>query len=921
MVNVFFRLTMSPLRAGLLAGACVLLAAAVAAEAQVAPASQTPAQPPATSGPAAQPAVTPCAASDVSPNLPPAGSGPLYRCAELKFHASPDWATEVPSMIEAETYARLLTIPSQRSQNRWVPYDETVLQQDFWKLLATEFLEDLRIEVIDEPYENGVMGKHVVFRLEERDRVKIVDYMPATDGEKLKVDVSKIETTLRDNDLAVRLDSFVDESSLRKVIGVIRELYAEQGYNDAVVTTQRVQVAGGAKLIHLTFRIDSGPRVEVAEVAFDGNVAFSDGKLRKQMKDNKPSGFLGFLGDATYKEAKFADDAERVSEFYKNNGYAGVQIGQPQIDVLRTAPDGKTRWVRLRVPVDEGQKYTVGKFEITGTDPKLNLEAIKTLFKIEEGEVYSNGKIRKGLEKSKEAYGAYGFWQWEPEPELRPRGIDPTTGRPEGETAPPPIMDINIRMKEGKQFFVNRLTFAGNTTTHDAVIRREMRVLEGGVFNAEALKESVRRLNQLGYFKPLEGKEGETEVTPTQGLDDRVDIKVKVEEQNRNQLAFGAGVSQFDGFFGQLSFQTSNFLGRGETVSLALQKGSLARQYQLSFSEPYLFERPITVGADLYSREYAFPLQYTQRSTGSNFVFGFPLANYTRAFVSYSFEEVQVRDINQVYLNPEVLRSSPYLADSLLLAQGGRRRVSKISPSVIFNTVNQPLFPSAGTRYTASVDFAGIGGNTEYTQVRGEGIWYKPFTARTSIGLRAEGQYIRPYGTTTSLPIFEKLFSGGEYTIRGFDLRTIGPRDPVSGALTGGNKMLTFNAEYYVQIMSQVRALAFFDAGQVRDIGQRFTWKEDVTRVILPPVPFLSDLYAISQNLLTAEAQVTRTEVIGRTGAFKTSMGAEVRFMMPVLNIPFRLIAAYNPSRGNVLDNQLQPTRRITYRFAVGTTF
>jgi outer membrane protein insertion porin family len=864
--------------------------------------------------------VVPCAAGETSTNLPPAGSAPLYRCAEVKFHAGNDWVTEVDPMIDPQTYGSQLTLAfSQRSQNRWMPYDETVILNDFWKLWRTEFLEDLRIEVVDEPYENGVVGKHVIFRMEERARVKVVDYIPADATQKLQVDVSKIESTLRERELAVRLDSFVDESSLRKVIGVIRELYAEKGYNDAVVTTERANVAGGAKLLHLTFKIESGPKVEVAEVLFDGNQAFNDGKLRRQMKDNKPNGFLGFLGDATFQQAKFADDAERVSEFYKNNGYAGAQVGQPRVEVIRTSEDGRRRWIRLRVPVDEGQKFTIGKFELTGEDPKLNLEAIKGLFKIQEGDAYSNEKIRKGLEKAKEAYGAYGFWQWEYDPELRPRGIDPATGQPIGEGPPPPIMDITIKMNEGKQFLVNRITFTGNTNTHDAVIRREMRVLEGGIFNAEALKESVRRLNQLGYFKALEGKEGETEVTQTPGTDDKVDVRLKFEEQNRNQLAFGAGVSQYDGFFGQLSFQTSNFLGRGETVGISLQKGSQARQYQLSFSEPYLFERPITVGADLYSREYIFPFQYTQRSTGTNYVFGFPLANYTRAFMSYSYEQVEVKDINPVYLTPEVLSASPYLADSLLLAQGGKRTVSKVSPSVIFNTVNQPIFPSAGTRYTVSMDFAGLGGNTEYTQARAEGIWYVPLTLRTSLGLRAEGQYIRPYGTTTNLPIFEKLFTGGEYSIRGYDLRTVGPRDPVSGVLTGGNKMLTFNAEYYVNLFGQVRVLAFYDAGQVQDIGQRFRWKENITQLVTPPTPFLSDVYG-TPNLLT-EVGAIRTEIIGRTSAFKTSTGAEVRFMMPVLNVPFRLIAAYNPQRRGVLDNQLQPTKRFTFRFAVGTTF
>jgi outer membrane protein insertion porin family len=850
---------------------------------------------------------------------PPAGSAPVYRCAQVMAHGATDHVTEVEPMIDPLTYGGRLTAAwSLPSQDRWRPYDESVIEGDFWRLWNTGFLEDLWVEVIDEPYANGVVGKHVVFHIEERSRVKIVDYLPLDESEKLKVTVSKIESTLREKDLAIRLDSFVDESSLRKVIGAIRDLYAEEGYNDAIITTQRAPMPGGAKLLHLTFRIDPGPKVEIAEIDFEGNKAFTDGKLRRQMKENHTKGWLGFIGDATYHEAKFADDAERVSEFYKNHGYAGAQVGMAQSEVIRTSEDGKKRWIRLRVPVDEGPKYKVGTFEITG-DSKLNLDAVRALFKIKEGDDFSNDKIRKGLDKAKDAYGTFGFWQWSFDPELKPRGIDPTTGQPIGPDPPPPIMDITIKMDEGKQFYVNRITFTGNTNTHDAVIRREMRVVEGGVFNAAALKESVRRLNQLGYFKAFENKEGEMDVTPTPNTDDKVDIKLKFEEQNRNQLAFGAGISQFDGFFGQLSFQTANFLGRGETLGLSLQKGSQARQYQLSFSEPYLFDRPITAGADVFSREYIFPLQYTQRSTGSNLVFGFPLADYTRGFMSYSYEQIQVLDINPSYLSPQVLSANPYLADSLLVNQNFRRTVSKVSPSVVFNTVNQPIFPTAGTRYTASFDIAGIGGNTDYVQTRLEGIWYHTLSARTSFGLRSEAQYIRPYGSTTTLPIFEKLFTGGEYSIRGFDLRTVGPRDPTSGVLTGGNKMLTLNAEYYVNLFGQVRVLAFYDAGQVQDIGTPLRWKDDITRLVTPPPPFLSDALAGSA-VLTAPGAI-HTEVIGQTSAFKTSTGIEVRFMMPVLNVPFRLIGAYNPQRFGVLDNNLQQTKRFTFRFAVGTTF
>jgi outer membrane protein insertion porin family len=321
----------------------------------------------------------------------------------------------------------------------------------------------------------------------------------------------------------------------------------------------------------------------------------------------------------------------------------------------------------------------------------------------------------------------------------------------------------------------------------------------------------------------------------------------------------------------------------------------------------------------VFTREYIFPLQYTQRTTGTNLLFGYPLADYTRMFMGYSYQEVTILDIEPGYLAAAI--TNPFLNDALLIDEGGQRTVSKISPSVVFNTVNQPIFPTQGKRLTASFDLAGIGGNTSFYQTRGEGIWYHQFTPRQSFGLRGEVQYVRPYGQTTTLPIFEKYFLGGEYSIRGFDIRTVGPRDPITGVVTGGNKTLLFNAEYYFHIGGPVRVLGFYDAGQVRDVGQSFGWWEDVR--VLVPVPRPPLLDPLSPNTIFPPGQipVPTTQVVGKRPAFKTSTGLEVRFFMPVLNVPFRLIAAYNPQRSGVLNNNLQPQSKYSFRFAVGTTF
>jgi outer membrane protein insertion porin family len=200
-------------------------------------------------------------------------------------------------------------------------------------------------------------------------------------------------------------------------------------------------------------------------------------------------------------------------------------------------------------------------------------------------------------------------------------------------------------------------------------------------------------------------------------------------------------------------------------------------------------------------------------------------------------------------------------------------------------------------------------------------------TRRTSLGLRGQLEYVRSYGSTESLPIFERLVLGGEYSVRGYDIRTIGPRDDVSGLVIGGNKSLLFNAEYLITIAGPVRLVLFYDAGQVRDVGQTFGWKEDVMQVVVPlPVLFgPSTAQAAAQSLLPSltppGAPGPETVVVGERSAFKTSTGAEIRFFMPVLNVPFRLIFAMNPQRSGVLDNNLQPTKNFTFRFAVGTTF
>jgi outer membrane protein insertion porin family len=316
-------------------------------------------------------------------------------------------------------------------------------------------------------------------------------------------------------------------------------------------------------------------------------------------------------------------------------------------------------------------------------------------------------------------------------------------------------------------------------------------------------------------------------------------------------------------------------------------------------------------------------------------------------FMNYSFEKVRMTDLNEALfdtscilrptgcqtisslrdlsqLTPtqiEVLRRNPFVYDSLLIGQGGERSVSKITPSLVHNTVDNPIFPNQGKRLTTSIDLAMLGGNTQFYKPRGEAIFFFRHLPRTSVGFRALAEYIAPVGRTEFLPVFERLFLGGEYSVRGFDIRSIGPSVPGSFVVLGGNKSLLFNAEYLISIMSQVRIVAFFDAGQVKDFGDPFSWKEPLLELRAPTPPAITDPFATSSLIDPGGPTGVETIEVGETYAFKASTGLELRFFMPVLNVPFRLIYAWNPSRGGVLDNNLQPAKETVFRFAVGTTF
>jgi len=760
--------------------------------------------------------------------------------------------------VQADT---LLFYVSTKAGDR---YEERRLKEDFRRLWATGFLDDLVLQVLD-----GPKGKIVVFQVQERKRIQIVDYH----GSK-ELSTSNIEDKLKEKDAAIKIDAFYDPGKARKVEEIIRQMLTEKGRPFSTVKHDAKAI--GSAGLQVSFSVDDGPKAKVKVIDFEGNQVFSDGKLRGSMKKVKQAGFwnLSWLGGkTTYTEEKWGEDQEKVRDYYLDHGYVTATVGKPEISYF----DGKAgflkkkpvKWMKLVVPVTEGDQYRVGEVKFDGLTV-FKEEAVRPIFKLQTGDVYRESHLKKAYEKLQEAYGAQGYFQWTGYTERKP-------------DAARKVVDLVLHMEEDKRYYVGRIRFTGNETTRDKVIRREVYITEGDVFNTELLKLSIKRINQLGYFKPMEGAPG---LDQSALGEDKLDVTFKVSEQNRNQFTFGGGVSGLEGTFVNASFSTANFLGLGETLQVSAQTGKRTKNYQLAVTEPYLFDKPITAGIDLFKRKIVYESfgtfrGYTQDEMGGSATTGFPVSRFSRMFVSYSYTIINIEGVtgSPVVVDP----GGAPVFDPTLFDQNGRRRESKITPSFVHNTVDNPWTPRSGRRVTLTSQVSGgpLGGTVDYFRPELEAILYIPHTRRTALGLRVDGSYIMPYGDTKVLPYYQRFFLGGENQIRGYNVRSVGPIGTVTNPTTGlsqntalgGNKFVLFNAEYYIDVFGPLRFLGFFDAGQA------YLEKESI------------DLKKL-----------------------RMSTGVELRFLMPVLNVPFRLIYAWNVNR-----DSFQPPH--AFKFSVGTTF
>jgi len=719
-------------------------------------------------------------------------------------------------------------------------YDPEKLKEDFKALWETGFFENIRIEE-----ENGSQGKIVRLVLTENPLISSVTYKI---GKKVKQ--SDITDKLQSNNILLQPFSYYSPAKIRKVKKIITDMLLEKSYNQAMVTIDEKDENGQ---VALTIHVDSGYKTRIASVVFPGlpRGTVSAAMLRRGLKSNQEHSLLSSIsGKDVFNKEKIDEDIEEVRLRLQQKGYLEAKVGTPELTMTsRKTIFGKLKkMLKISIPVEPGPRYRVGTIAIEG-NKVIRTEFLRSQVTLKQGKVYNIKKRNKCIENIQKFYGGGGYFYAQVVPS---ENLDPVK-----QTA-----DLTIHIQENEIVYLGKLEFTGNTFTKDHVIRREWFLREGRRLNINALEDSIKRMKQLG----LVTVEKMPEIKPDPQDPQKINITAEVKELNRQMINFNVGYSGYEGWFVAAGYSTQNFLGMGESFTLNLQHGTRAKNYQFAFTEPYLFNLPANFGIDLFKTTFRYPYMYTRNGQGFNVSSSARFWTYWGTSLVYSMEDVEISDVNSEY-NYSSSYWSYYYSE-------GKRRISAISPTLYYSTVDSPLFPSSGTKMLASYRYSGgfLGGDVFLHKLKLEFVRFQPLWKNHVLGMHMVYEGLKPFGGQ-GIPFYEKFFLGGERSIRGFDIYTLGPRDK-SGNVLGGSKSLLFNLEYAIPLTQQFSFVFFYDVGNAYNVGS--------------PIR-LKDVYS--------------------------STGLELKIFVPMLNVPFRLIFAYNP---RILRSEDQ---HFVFKFAVGPSF
>jgi len=708
-------------------------------------------------------------------------------------------------------------------------FNEQQIQRDLQTLLSLNFFDKVKSRVYTEEGPRG--GVVVIFQVSELPIIRDLQFEGLH-----SLAESDILKSFREKRVGVSKESTYDPVKARVAERVLKELLAERGHPNATVERRLESVSQTS--IALTFKIDERERVRVMDIQFEGNQIFSDKKLRSQMKLVQEAGFITrFQSKDILHREKLDFDLHKVDNYMRSKGYLQARHGEPRIEgigkrrtgfpilplpLLSSVDEG----LRITVPITEGKIYRLGDLKIEGNSIFSEAQ-IRSVIGLNKGDVANGERIGKALyENLKKYYGNQGFIEYTAE--LNPSFKDNPTNPNEG------IVDFTVAIDEGKQFTLSRIEFLGNTFTRDNVLRREVLINEGDIYNQAAWEYSILKLNQLGYFDPIDkDKDANFKTDEEQAT---VGIDLKVSERGRQQISFNGGVSGIGGSFFGLDYSTNNLLGRGETLSVQLAAGNRQRSVQFSFTEPYIKNRPITAGFTLFAFTQQFfgegtllsnnvnAIQgvvgnqfdffnvseenlFTRNSYGATLFASAPLSEFyrKRAFTQFSRVGLSYQFSQSAVKDPKVNESGSASASFIPVIYSQPKIItSRVTGTFTYDTRNGSIDPSQGREISFGMALAGLGGDV---RTYGPTASYSQFFAMRRkksehpevFGFRIIAATVGSFSLSNKvrnsnslafvdgIPIFERFFLGDEFTIRGYNVRSITPVAPLDTFVTSKN--------------------------------------------------------------------------------------------------------------------------------------
>jgi len=639
------------------------------------------------------------------------------------------------------------------------PFSPSQLSEDLRAIFALGFFDDVRMRVED--FEGGV---RVTFVVVERPFVRDVAFAGNT-----AIGASDLL-----DKISLRLGSVYNPVDVRRAAEALTAYYEDEGYFEVRITPEVERFADGD--VRVVFAIDEGRRMTIDRIVIEGNEGLSDRKIKGALATQERH---YFILRGTVQRERLDEDVERILALYNDHGYIQARVESHDVSV-----DRERARVTVRFTVVEGPQYRVGELTFAGVT-LLPESELRRQMQLEEGDVFSRTKLRESVRAISDLYGAIGRASAE---------VVPRTSTVADR------LQVVIEVTEGPEVFIERIDIAGNTRSEDKILRREIPMVEGDRFTLRKLQTARQRLINLGYFETVN-------VSTQPGSDlSRIIVNVDVTERPTGLFSIGGGFSSVDSFIATIDLAQNNFLGRGWQVTLRLRLGGQSQLGILSFTEPWLFDRPLSAGFDIYSlrRDYA---EFDYETTGLGLRLSHPFAEYWRWHLGYRVSTDRISELDD--------SATPALRE-----EEGRRLTSLVSVGVTRDSRDNVVAPTRGGQSSIGVDVAGLGGDSRFVKSIAYTTYFWPIWLGHILSGRAEVGYGFGWGGE-ELPLFERFFLGGPNSVRSFRNRRLSPEDE-AGNRIGGTSEVLGNVEYIVPLPFNMRVAAFFDIGNAYGFDKEF---------------------------------------------------------------------------------------------------